>query len=252
MEKVAAVVVDCLFTPPLLLLIAFFRRTNLSLIFLHSFVHSSTCKLTLAEISFQEWLAICAALYSVNDGRKDRVGQRHKEKVRNGIDGSSRRPERVPLPPPDLLCHLLLHLTASALAVNAPSPPRSTEPSNGGLPNPPEGRLLAGGCASPEPTFTTPTDPRPFTEPLFSKRSCSLTDIYMTAGAMMIQARSTFWFGTKGSNSWPWLYDPNWVPVRCPRPIFWTDSHNRNHVRSGQTWRFVSRPQLRSKSNLNP
>lgn len=69
---------------------------------------------------------------------------------------------------------------------------------------------------------------------------------------MMVQARSTFWFGLKSSNSWPWLCDPDWDPVQCPRPIFWTDALSLNPVRSGQTWRFTSRPQLRSKSDLIP
>lgn len=72
-----------------------------------------------------------------------------------------------------------------------------------------------------------------------------------TAGAVMVQARSTFWFGPKSSNSWPDVWGTQtWINVQGS--LFWTGVLSLTPVRSGRTWRTTSRRPLRMKSNLIP
>lgn len=66
----------------------------------------------------------------------------------------------------------------------------------------------------------------------------------------MVLARSTFWLGPKCSNLSPWIRDPDWDPDQCPRLVFWTGTLSLNPVRSRQTQRSTSRPQMMSKSDL--
>lgn len=72
-----------------------------------------------------------------------------------------------------------------------------------------------------------------------------------TAGAVMVQARSTFWFGPKSSNSWPNVWGTQtWINVQGS--LFWTGVLRLTPVRSRRTWRTTSRQPLRMKSNLIP
>lgn len=63
----------------------------------------------------------------------------------------------------------------------------------------------------------------------------------------MVQPRSTFWFGLQLVTQ-----TKTQINVQGPYPGQTPLASTQSSVRSGQTWRSTSRPQLRSKFNLIP